>query len=390
MSRKILVSLLFLASLTTACGDSSSADGDDVKGPTVSSNDARGMVFAAVNVDPSLKNSRIYDYDFATGTVRELLAAESGDPAVFAVGDKVLLFNRQADAPKTMRVLDLKTAGAEPGSAVTLEGLADGDPRDVAPLSSSGSQALLASGLGSKLQLVDYASGSLTDVATPNLASIDIRPFGVHVSGSTAYIAHSGVEGLASGSGQIDGTQQLYVATVGSANPATFTFIDKTDGGLIDGLPLTASNPYAMVNRADDGATIVGLCSENLTGCVGGSDRLAGGSVAKLDEFAEEFGYEFFNTITDGPNTATVYAHVRATDGRYLVIKLNVETGVAITIHEFADERLYGLAYEPSSRTLFVGGVDGIKGTMTLYRDDVDVGSFQLDGMPYHAAFVAK
>lgn len=385
MTRKMLVSLVFSAALTTACGDSDGGSNEDVRGLTVNSSDAQGMVLAAINVDPSLKQSRIYHYDFATGTVKELLSAESGNPAVFAVGDKVLLFNRQGDAPKTMRVLEPKNEAAEPGAAVTLDGLADGDPLDVAATSST--QALLASGLGSKLQLVDFAAGTLADVPTDNLASGAIRPVGIHVTGDTAYIAHSGVTGLATGAGTVDGTQQLYVAKVDGSN---VTFTDRTAGGTIDGMPLTASNPSAMVNRAANGATIVGLCPENLTGCDAGADRLAGGSVARLMEFDTGFEYEFSGAIVDGPNTSTVYAHVRTKDGRYLVVKLNVETGVGITIHEFADERLYGLAYDASARTLFVGGVDGLKGTMTLYKDDKDIGSFQLDGMPYHAAFVAK
>lgn len=383
----LLVLWTSLSLAHTGCGSGSSAGDDTVEGIAIDGSSYGAMVLAAVDVDSSIRSSRIYRYDFGSGKVTKVLLGESGNPAVFAVGDGVLIFNRQGDVDKSVRIYDARSEAATPGIAKTLDGLADGDPLDVVPLV-FGHTALLASGLGSKLQVLDQDQATVSDVDTSSLATAEFRPVGLLKSGDNVYIAHSGVAGLASGAGQGDGTQQLFVA---KANGNDLAWTDKKlSTPAVDGLPLTASNPFGVVNRGTDSATIVGLCSDTITTCDAGADRLSSGSVTRLAAYDSDFTYTFLNRIVDGPDANTVYAHVHTSTDRYVVIKLNVQTKSAIVVHEFPNERLYGLAYDVSSRTLFVGGVDGIKGSLTLYRDDKLIGSFQMDGMPYSSAFVGK
>lgn len=377
---------MFAAALQSGCGDSDTGS-DDIQGHVVEGSRFAAMVLAAVNVDPSIRTSRIYRYDFASGVVQELLPGESGNPAVFAAGDQVLLFNRQSDAEKTLRVIDGKSSESEPGAPKALGDLADGDPLDVVPLR-AGATALLASGLGARLQVLDIAAATLSDVDTTALAGDAVRPVALHKSGDNVFVAHSGLTDLTASGGDSDGSQQLFVA---QATGDSLTWSDqKPATSEVDGLPLTASNPFGLVNRSDGGALVVGLCAEDSGACVAGADRLTSGAVAALATYGDDFGYRFFNRIVDGPDSSTVYAHVTTAGNRYLVVKLNAQTKATTIVHEHPDERLYGLAYDTSSKTLFVGGIDGLKGTLTLYRDDVVAGQIELAGVPYSAAFVPK
>jgi len=60
----------------------------------------------------------------------------------------------------------------------------------------------------------------------------------------------------------------------------------------------------------------------------------------------------------------------------------------ATELAAFEADRLYGLAFDDGSKTLFVGSTSDIQGSLDLYRNDVVVGSVDLDGVPYQYAFV--
>lgn len=107
-----------ILSLAAACGNSGGGESVRIQGPRIEGSTHVGMVFAAVSVDQSLKSSRVYRYEFATGLVVELLPGESGNPGVFAFGDKVLLFNRQAGSDKTVRLVDPKGDDSAPKAAL--------------------------------------------------------------------------------------------------------------------------------------------------------------------------------------------------------------------------------------------------------------------------------
>src|SRR5690606_1064018 len=162
---------------------------------------------------------------------------------------------------------------------------------------------------------------------------------------------------------------------------------------LIDGVPLTAANPMGFIRPVGERPLVVGLCAPSTEACTAGADRLdpATGAVTKLAAL-DDIGYVFWNQIVAGSDGATVYAHVKsAAQDSYHVIKLNVETGTVITaLHQFPDERRYGIASDPSSRSLFIGGQDEFKGHISVYRDDVLQDTFALDGVSYHFALVPK
>jgi hypothetical protein len=385
-ARVLAVAALALLPALSACGGGGNdGEGAVIDGIAVQGSTRSGLFLAATNPDPSIKTSRLYHYDFASGQLTEVLGAESGNPALFAADGHVFLFNRQ---PGTIdvRVLDPAAPKATPAAAMALSGVEAGDPWDVATLV-SGRALLLASPLGGKLQTLDYTSGAVETVDDAGIASDALRPIGLLRNASKIYALHSAV----SASDQADGSQQMYVLS--PKDDGTAAFVDVTAAtAAIDGYPVTASNPSSFVNRSGGNAVVVGLCSESMSDCTAGSDRLADGKLTKARTFESgAFPYAFVNQIVDGPSDTAVYAHVRSTsDDGYRVIKLDAESGSVQQIHTFADERLYGIAYDKSSKTLFVGGRNGLKGTMTLYRDRDVIGTFELDGVPYSSAFIDR
>ena len=381
MNSKILI--LFAALALAGCGKSDDPAQGDVTGPVIAGSGVNGMVFAAVNTDPSLQSSKIFYYEFSSGKIHELLGAESGNPALFFTDGRVFLFNRQPGA-ENFRTFNPITTDPNLAPATNLPDLTVGDPWDVAP-ANAGKSILVASTLGESLQVLDYVSGIVTTVPTGNLASGQFRPHALYRNGTHIYALHSGVNA----SGDSDDSQQVYTLDV--ATDGTVTFADQNPTtGVIDGQKLTSSNPTGFVNRdGAGGATIVGLCARDWGDCTAGADTLAGDKVAKGAKFASaDVPYFYKNQVIDGPAANFVYAHVQTAQGQNKIVKIDVQTKAVTDIHTFADDRLYGMAYDKGSRTLFVGGATGIKGSVTLYRDDKLAGSFDVNGVLYSAAFV--
>ena len=387
MKSNLLVLLAPLALTLAACGQHNGAAGPgDIQGLAVSGSSYNGMAIAAQNVDPSIPSSSLYYYEFASGLVRELLPAEAGnDPAVFWADGHAFFFNRQGDTG-SVRVFDPRQAGPVP-AALSVNGLSEGDPWDVAPLV-AGRSVTLANPLGENLQTLDYTTGTLQTVTTGDLPSgLHMRPRNLYRTGSQLFILSTGVKnGL---TGESDDSARIYPANV--ATDGTLTFADQDPStAALDGLSLSSTNPTGFLNRDGNGAAdVLGLCGAKWPGCQAGADHLAGNQVTQLKDLtAASFPDSYWDQVVDGPSTGTAYAHVQTADGQYKVVKIDLAAGTTTDIHTFADERLYGLAYDTSSHTLFVGGRSGLQGTLTLYRDDQKIGTFALDGVPYGSALV--
>lgn len=371
MRNKLIVLAIFTVT-NAACGSKSSDSTAPIKAPIVNSSTNDGVLITAVALDQTIKTSRVYYYEFSTGTVREILSAESGDPAVFWADGRAFLFNRQADL-MSVRTFNPKTnRGKITDAAQTLSGVEPGDPWDVTTLV-AGKSVLLASPLAGKLQSYDYTADALNDES-----EAVIRPVAFLNTGGKIHTLSSGIKDGET----VDGAQQIIPATV------------KADGSLAyeQGKSIHPSNPSGFANYDGTTAAIVGLCAAQ-SGCVAGADQYtpASKSVSALSTFdATSVPFKYKNKIVNGPTSNTVFAHVEAASSIYEVVKLDLSSQSATVIHRFPDARLFGISFEDSSKTLFVGGLQDLDGQLTLYRNDKAVGSIDLDGVPYNFAFVPK
>lgn len=384
MKSKLLILLAPLLSILAACGSDSDGAGTAVEAPVIDNAGIAGMVFAAVNVDPSVRTSRVYYYEFGAGKITEILPSESGNPALFYADGKVFLFNRQADL-QNVRVFDPKDTATPLPAATALPSLTAGDPWDIAVVE-AGKSVALASALGYSLDILNYQTGALSEVTLPKLSSKVLRAHGLQRSGSHIAVLHSGTDA----SGIADGSQAVFDTQV---TAGTLTFVDGDQNTAeIDGQGLTGTNPTGFLNRdGTGGARIVGLCEKEWSDCVAGTDRMSDIRIDQQTTFAPaDFPYYYKNQVVDGPASNYVFAHVRNNDNQYQVAKIDLNTKAVSAVHTFPDERLYGIAFDQGSRTLFVGGSSGLKGTLSLYRDDKAVGSLEIDGVLYASAFVPK
>ncbi len=369
--RNQLLLLVFFAIISAACGSKSGDSGGTVKAPVISGSANHGVLITAVALDQSIKTSRVYYYEFAAGIVREILAAESGDPAVFWADDRAFLFNRQADL-LSVRTFNPKTnTGKITEPSRNVDGLTPGDPWDVTTLV-AGKSVLLASPHGSKLQSYDYAANTLTDESEPV-----IRPVALLSSGGKIHALSSGVKDGETA----DGTQQIIPATVAADGSLTF---EKAK-------PIHPSNPSGFLNNSGTTTAVVGLCAAAQSGCVAGADLYAPatGALSTLATFdAASVPFKYKNKVVNGPSPTSVYAHVETAAQEFEVVRLDLATKAASVVHKFPDYRLFGLAFDDGSKTLFVGGQQDLDGQLVLYRNDQPVGSIALDGVPYNFAFV--
>jgi hypothetical protein len=382
--------LLCLANFNSSCG-SSKNDGTEqeiVKGIAVSGSTVQGLAFTTVSMDLSFASSSLYFYDFKSGDVKKLLSGESGNPAVFWADDLLFHFNSKGNQ-LNFRVFDPREENTPIPSASDLPSLSEGDPFALVTLQTSKS-VLLASPIAGALQSLNYLTGNLETVDIDNLPQPGIRPVDLYRSANNIYALNTGVNTL----DEVDGNQQVFVFET-SPNSSSLTPVDINTGTTtLDGLKIIPSYPTAFVDDAAAKPYIVGLCRSDLTGCVGGANRLDPSTpsepkITDVKTFTSSLGYTIVNRIVRSSKEGVVYAHVKSTsDSTYQVIELNLSTQSATTVHTFSDARLYGMFYDSGSRTLFVGDVDGLMGTMTLYRDNSKIGQFELSEVPQKGAFV--
>jgi len=235
------------------------------------------------------------------------------------------------------------------------------------------------------LQVLDLATGALNDAVSSTMVSDVIRPHGLLRQNARVYIAHSGV----GATGTADGTQQLYTGQITAEGVLSLTDQDPSTPGIVDGRPLSATNPAGFLNVASGSAVVAGLCPESMPGCTAGADRisLANGSVSNINSLTD-LPLHVVSDMSDGLAPNVVHAHVKNASGEYQIVSIDLTTKQTAVVHTFADARLYGFAYDTATRTLIVGTRDGLSGGVYLYRDGQLSGSFALPGVPYHVALV--
>lgn len=364
----------FVAVSLAACGRSSDQGKTETMGPVVDGSSFAGLIVAATNIDQSVGTSRVYYYEFRTGRVRELLSAEGIDPAVFFTDNRAFLFNRSTDR-RTVRIFDPRAEESVLPEEQALSDLAAGDPWDIETLA-TGKSIVLASLFKDELQVLDLESGTL---GNSNVTLSPGRP--------RSFLRRD---------------NQLKVLTMGLTadqkpdGDAEIAFFSTSETGLIKqraSIHVPGEGvPSALLNRDESGgATIVSLCEADNANCQPKAFRLTSAGTLQPFAFSGTTPPVYsFNKTVDGPSPAIVHAHVSSRSG-FWIIRLDLNTNDREDLVSLGDdERIYGLAFDASAGILFVGGHKGLKGQLTLFKNDKDFGACDLDGVPYSIALVPK
>lgn len=379
--------LAFLLPLiASACGKSNEVDNKETEilAPIILGSAYQAMLFVGQSVDPSLRTSTLYQYHLNRGSIKSLSTGEAANASLFSDGTNVLLFNRQEEQ-ESFRVIT-------PGRDATVGplyplALSPGDPFDLASVT-AGESVILAEPLGGKLRFLNYQNAVLSTLnLSQKLAVNPLRPIGLSRAGDQFSVLHTGLTFHRDGSATSDRSQQVFKLRVESN--ASFSFQDQnTATPEIDGIPLTGTNPSGFLGEQDSKATILSLCSPRIQPCTAAMDTLDAGRVTKSQLWEEHFPYSFLGQIINGSSVDDVFAHVSSRDGRSLVIKIHLPTRGVEEIHTFADERLYGIAFDVSSGTLFIGGVEEGFGTLTVYPPGKKPEKITFDSVFYRSAFI--
>ena len=382
--------LRFLALVTSivvaACGksDESRDSGDRFAAPALSSSSYRSLFFIGQTADLSIPTSRLYRYDLREGFIQGLSSSESANATLFSDGNKVLLFNRQ-EGQTGFRVID-------PGPEITIGpvktlALKAGDPFDIAPIE-PGKSVLLGEPLGGNLHILDYQTGEISSLNLSSQLNVDtLRPIGLWRDGELISIIHTGLEIQGNGSAASNGSQQIFRLRI--SQDGTLTYLDANPtSSVIDGIRIAGSNPSGFLNRSNGRAAILSLCNARISPCISGVDIYSKDRVTETQLWNNIFSYQFLGQIIDGTSDDDVYAHVQTPDRRYLLIKISLSTRSVEEIHTFQDERLYGIAFDSSSQTLFVGGVEDGFGAITLYQSGKKLEKIPLDSVFYRGLFL--
>lgn len=383
MKRLFLIGLFIL----TACGKTENIqDSDDLfTAPSLSGSTFKGMIFTGQAPDPSIPTGRAYQYNFEEGVIRALSNGESANAAVFSFGEKVLLFNR-LEGHTDFRII---SPGSSPSiSPPTNLNLAPGDPFDVVAFH-QGKSALLAEPLGGKLRALDVTNGTLRSVITGAVLAVDpIRPVSLLSVGDQLSILHTGVEVKSEGFVVSNGSQQVFNALI--VNEDKLSLLDSnTATAPIDGVPLSGSNPSNFLNRQKNETKILSLCNSQIKSCRSALDKVSGTRITESVIWDGSFKYDFLGQIIDGPTNDQVFALLKAnTNGQSYLAKIDLPTKSVEEIQSFPSERLFGIAFDPSSSTLFVGGTKDGLGTLTIYKNQKKLDEISLDGVFYRSVFV--
>lgn len=383
MKRLFMLGLFIL----TACGKSENIqDSDDLfTAPSLSGSAFKGIIFTGQAPDPSIPTGRAYQYNFEEGLIRALSNGESANAAVFSFGEKVLLFNR-LEGHTDFRVI---SPGSTPSiSPPTNLDLAPGDPFDVIAFN-EGKVALLAEPLGGKLRTLDITNGTLRSAIVDNALAVDpIRPVSLLSEGDQLSILHTGVEVKTEGIAVSNGSQQIFNATI--VNGDKLSFLDNNSATTpIDGVPLSGSNPSNFLNRQKNDAKILSLCNSRIKSCRSALDKVRGTRITESILWDGSFKYDFLGQIIDGPTIDQVFALIKAnTNGQSYLAKIDLPTKSVEEIQSFPSERLFGIAFDASSSTLFVGGTKDGLGTLTVYKNLKKLDEISLDGVFYRGVFV--
>lgn len=384
---KSLKILPIIVTLIQACGGGKSPEeSETIPAPVISSSAYSGFAFSAVNKDRNIRTSRLYFYDFKAGVITEKLAGESGSPGLFFKDSKLFVVNRDS-GNQNLKIIDNIKAETIVPASVELEGLLPGEPSSIETVF-PGKILMIGAQESEKIFKLDYQSGELVEVDTSNLEIGKIRATGLQRTGSVINVIHSGVKKLAADSYLAEGNQAVFRVKVESEGSTSFIDEDATTSE-IDGKPLKATNP---VLAGTDGTTLslIGLCSNIISGCIPAIENYSSGSVTLINDFAstQTFEYQLVNQIIAGPFPDQVYAHVSTPAGEYKIILLNTSTLAVTEVHTFSDYYLYGFNFDKSSNTLLVGEAGDLSGTLFVYQNQVLKEKVELSGVLSSSVFI--
>lgn len=371
--------------IVSGCGGGTSTDeAEIINGPVISGSLFSGLAFGAINRDRNIRTSRIYYYDFATGRINQTLSGESGSPGVFFKDERLFILNRDSGNQNLKIVDDVKTTPVVP-TAIELEGLTAGDPWSLESVT-AGKTVLISAPESSKIMLVDYQSGDVSEVDTSIIKNQPVRIVALHRSGAVINAIHSGVKRIAADSYTADNTQAVYRIKIDTAGTPSFT--DENTGTTeIDGKALTATNP--VFAGANGGAlNLVGLCNNVISGCKQSIETYNNGTVTTVNSFAAAFNYQLVNQVIQGPSSSEVFAHVQTAASEYKIILINTQSLAVKDIHTFSDYNLYGFNYDQGSKTLFIGESGDLSGTLFVYKDQVLTEKVEINGVLSSSSFV--
>ncbi len=382
---KSLKILVLMSLIMSGCGGGTSTDeAEIINGPVISGSLFSGLAFGAINRDRNIRTSRIYYYDFATGRINQTLSGESGSPGVFFKDERLFILNRDTGNQNLKIVDDVKTTPVVP-TAIDLEGLTAGDPWSLESVT-AGKTVLISAPESSKIMLVDYQSGDVSEVDTSIIKNQPVRIVALHRSGAVINAVHSGVKRIAADSYTADNTQAVYRIKIDTAGTPSFT--DENTGTTeIDGKALTATNPvFAGANG--EALNLVGLCNNVISGCKQSIETYNNGTVTTVNSFAAAFNYQLVNQVIQGPSSSEVFAHVQTAASEYKIILINTQSLAVKDIHTFSDYNLYGFNYDQGSKTLFIGESGDLSGTLFVYKDQVLTEKIEISGVLSSSSFV--
>ncbi len=382
---KSLKILVLISLILSGCGGGASTDEAEViNAPVVSGSLFSGLAFGAINRDRNIRTSRIYYYDFATGRINQTLSGESGSPGVFFKDERLFVLNRDSGNQNLKIVDDVKTTPVVP-TAIDLDGLTAGDPWSLESVT-AGKTVLISAPESSKLMLVDYQSGDVSEVDTSDIKNQPVRVVALHRTGAVINAVHSGVKRIAADSYSADNTQAVFRIKIDTAGIPSFTD-ENTTTTEIDGKALTATNP--VFAGANSGAlNLVGLCNNVISGCKPAIETYNNGTVTTVNSFTSAFNYQLVNQVIQGPSSNEVFAHVQTAASEYKIILINTQSLAVKDIHTFSDYNLYGFNYDQGSKTLFIGESGDLSGTLFVYKDQILAEKVEISGVLSSSSFV--
>ena len=372
-----------ISQLQLGCGsDSNSSKDMDIDAPKIENTTQRGFVFAALSPDQSIGNSSIFRYDFKNGKITKILVGESSNPDLFLHESQVILFNRH-DTLKNYKLFDPFADEINPKTEELP--LITGDPIDVTGIGSD--QLLLASPQSKGLQTLNTKTGTIQTLTfTKEFSSKSLRPLGLKRSGQNIYVIHSGLEISADGLGISDGSQQVYSATI-NGNSLDFNDLDPQTPS-VDGSPLTATFPVYSSTLQNDEFKILGLCSKQIQNCKSGIDMIQRGQAKKIGTY-EPQAAQYVDQLQPSDKGDRLWGLVSNAQDAYVVAQIDTTNGlITEELHRFTQKRIFGVKFEPESRTLFVGDADGDKSSLLVFRDGQKIASVDINGVFYRGVFI--
>ncbi len=381
-----------LSVLVTGCGLSKKSDDqpDSVAAPVVSGSSKHGLAFSAVPTSSTFRGSTMYYYDFAAGNIRELFTSESDNPFVIALGTKVFFFLRDRTGAD-FKIIEPKSTSSIP-TTLSIADIEEGDPWDVVTLPNDTSKMLLALRETGRLLLAETQTGKVLDM--PDIQwetdGEDFRPIGLAKKGSSIFVLHHGLDSQK----EANNSQRIFVLKNESAGVLAAEDQDASTVG-IDGVKLRASNATKFFHTDESSFLTVGLSASWMGSNTSAAAEVFTPDTRKVSLLADlsDLDYEYKGNMTEGDGETVIYAHVKKKDTEdYAVVKFDFSGGEkrATVIEEVSHSSIFGLFFDKSSGTLFVGGKTEGGARLNLYKNDVKTSTVELSKVPYSGAFVDR